>query len=74
MRRTLAASLLALLFLAGSADAATPDRALFAEQSYVSGFREHWKGAFAKQSTIVMGVLLAGAIGIFIITRGRKMK
>jgi len=70
MIRTAFATLLAILLLAGSATAAP----LFAEQSYANGFKEHWKGAFAKQSTIVMGVLLAGAAGIFIITRGKKMK
>ena len=69
MFRTAFAVLLVML-LAGSAAAAPP----FAEQSYVNGFKEHWKGAFAKQSTIVMGVLLAGAVGIFVITRGKKLK
>ncbi len=70
MLRTAFAGLLATLLLAGSAAAAP----VFAEQSYAAGFKEHWKGAFAKQSTIVMGVLLAGAAGIFIITRGKKLK
>ena len=70
MLRNTLATLLTLLLLASPASAAPP----FAEQSYISGFKEHWKGAFAKQSTIVMGVLLAGAVGIFVITRGKKLK
>ncbi len=54
--------LLFVLLLAGPADAA----------SYYNGFVDHWKTSFGKQNTIVVGVLIAGAIGIFVITRGRK--
>ena len=71
MLRNLGLGLFAILLLAGPVAAASVP---IAEQSYVSGFREHWSGAFAKQSTIVMGVLVAGAIGIFIITRGKRLK
>ena len=70
MLRTAFAVVIVLLLLADPVSAGPP----LAEQSYVNGFKEHWKGAFAKQSTIVMGVLLAGAVGIFVITRGKKLK
>ena len=71
MLRTVVLVLVAVLLLAGPAAAAPVS---FAEQSYVNGFKEFWTGAFAKQSTIVIGVLLAGALGIFIITRGKRLK
>lgn len=68
MTRTFAAALICLLLLAGSAEASP-----FA-QSYVDGFIDHWTAAFAKRNTIVVGVLIVGAVGIFIITRGKRMK
>lgn len=66
--RTFAAALVLVLLLAGSAGASP-----FA-QSYADGFVDHWTSAFAKRNTIVVGVLIAGAVGIFIITRGKRMK
>ncbi len=69
MIRIVVIASLMVLALAGPAAAAP-----FAEQSYVNGFVDHWKTAFGKQNTIVVGVLLAGALGIFIITRGKRMK
>ena len=67
MIRNLVFGLLAVFLLAGEATAAP-----FAQQSYFAGFIDHWKTTAGKQNTIVVGVLLAGAAGIFIITRGRK--
>ncbi len=67
MIRNLAFGLLAVLLMAGDATAAP-----FAQQSYFAGFVDHWKTSIGKQNTIVVGVLIAGAAGIFIITRGRK--
>ncbi len=63
------ATALALVFLLASNAVASP----FA-QSYADGFVDHWTAAFAKRNTIVIGVLIAGAVGIFIITRGKRMK
>ena len=62
MIRNLALALSIVLILAGTASAS----------SYYAGFTEHWKTSFGKQNTIVVGVLIAGALGIFVITRGRK--
>ena len=56
--------LLFVLVLASPASAA----------SYYSGFVEHWKTTLGHQSTIAMGVVLAGAVGIFVITRGKRLK
>jgi hypothetical protein len=69
MIRNSIASLLTIAVLAGPVAAAP-----FAEQSYMSGFVDHWKSTIGKQNTIVVGVLFVGALGIFIITRGKKLK
>ncbi len=42
--------------------------------SYSSGFMEHWKQVFSKQSSIVLLALGVGAVGIFIITRAKWKK
>ena len=68
MTRPFATALALVFLLAGSAEASP-----FA-QSYADGFVDHWTSAFAKRNTIVVGVLIAGALGIFIITRGKRMK
>lgn len=41
---------------------------------YWDGFVEFWTEAFRKQNGVVMLVLGAGALSIFIITRGKKLK
>lgn len=69
MIRNSIAALLIMAALAGPATAAP-----FAQQNYLSGFVEHWKSTAGKQNTIVVGVLFVGALGIFIITRGKKLK
>lgn len=69
MIRNCLLGMIALILVAGPAAAAA-----FAEQSYYSGFVDHWKTSFGKQNTIVVGVLLVGALGIFIITRGKRIK
>ena len=42
--------------------------------SYWEGFIEHWSGVFQRQNGIVMGVVLVGALCLFIITRGKWRK
>ena len=69
MIRNCLLGMIALTFVAGPVVAAP-----FAEQSYYTGFIDHWKTSFGKQNTIVVGVLLVGALGIFIITRGKRLK
>ena len=69
MIRNCLLGMIALIFVAGPAVAAP-----FAEQSYYTGFIDHGKTSFGKQNTIVVGVLLVGALGIFIITRGKRLK
>ena len=67
-----------LLVLATSAPAAAADPSgapLFATlREYWRGFVDFWAGAFLKQNGIVMLVLGLGAVGIFIITRGKWKK
>ncbi len=71
MRRTRAflAALLVLPVLASPAAAADLTAATFG--GYWGEFVEHWKGVFQRQNGIVMGVLVLGAIALFIITRGK---
>ena len=45
-----------------------------AGQSYIDGFINHWSNAFNNQSSIVMVALGVGAVGVFIITRGKWKK
>lgn len=72
----LSAALAALFVLtAGPAAAAGP---LFAQKSVVArywdGFKDYWGSSFKNQSAITMIVLGTGAIGLFIITRGKWKK
>ena len=55
-----------------TATIASPTTPLLA--SYWEGFVEHWTGVFKKQNGIVMGILLFGALCLFIITRGKWKK
>lgn len=48
--------------------------ALFAASQYWYNFVEFWTDAFQKQNGVVMIVLAAGALSLFIITRGKKLK
>ncbi|MCZ2341175.1 MAG: hypothetical protein LC104_05185 [Bacteroidales bacterium] len=41
---------------------------------YWDGFVKFWTDAFRKQNGVVLFVLGAGALSIFIITRGKKLK
>ena len=69
-RPFLLAACLVLLFAAPAAAAAgTP---VFAD--YTEGFTEYWTKFFKEQNGVVMGVLLVGAVALFIITRGKWAK
>lgn len=47
---------------------------VFAQSGYWNGFVEHWSNSFAKRNSIVVFVLVIAAVGVFIITRGKKVK
>ena len=47
---------------------------MFAGQSYINGFLEHWSNVFTKQSAVVMLALGVGAVALFIITRAKWKK
>jgi hypothetical protein len=78
MSRSLAFALglLAVLLTTAPAAAAEPAGPLFAGtfREYWRGFVDFWTSAFLKQNGIVMLVLGLGAVGIFIITRGKWKK
>lgn len=46
---------------------------LFAS-SYWAGFLDFWSKWFQNRNSVLFTVLVAGAIAIFIITRGKKLK
>ena len=46
----------------------------FAAGSYWRGFTDYWLGSLKKQNSMVLMVVGAGALGIFIITRGKWRK
>jgi hypothetical protein len=67
--------LLAVLVTTSPASAAETGGPLFGTlREYWRGFVDFWAGAFLKQNGIVMLVLGLGAVGIFIITRGKWKK
>ena len=74
MTRLLA--LLALLATASAATAAGPpaEAAVPFASGYWSGFVDYWMKWIQNRNAILFTVLIAGAIGIFIITRGKKLK
>ncbi len=41
---------------------------------YWDGFLKYWKDTFQKQNGVTMGILLVGALSLFIITRGKWQK
>jgi hypothetical protein len=70
-----AAALLALLMFAPPrATAAPPPAAVFARESYWSGFVDFWTSRIKQQNGIVMVALGVGAVSLFIITRGKWKK
>lgn len=67
--------LLAVLATTSPVSAAESGAPLFGTlREYWRGFVDFWAGAFLKQNGIVMLVLGLGAVGIFIITRGKWKK
>jgi len=62
--------LLALAFFATPASAAQP----LSWGQFWAGFVKFWSGVFGSISGVVGLVLGAGAVGIFIITRGKWLK
>ncbi len=69
-------AVLAVLCVSAMASAAEPvPAALWGDfGTYRRGFVDFWTGAFKKQNGVVMLALGVGAIGIFIITRGKWKK
>lgn len=65
------AALLLLVLLAGPAQAA-PANPPFA--SYWSGFLDFWADWFKNRNAVLFTALIVGALSIFIITRGKKLK
>ena len=77
MKRTLIPFALAVGLLAATAAPVPAAEPLFAKSvvaKYWDGFKEYWGGAFKNQSAVTMIVLGTGALGLFIITRGRWKK
>jgi hypothetical protein len=69
---TFAACLLAALLCTPDASAAVVGASSF--RSYWHNFVDFWTSDFLRQGGIVITVLVCGAIGIFIITRGKWRK
>lgn len=62
------AALFAVLLFAAPAAAATP------LERFWAGFKHFWGGVFGSVGGIVGIVLVAGALALFIITRGKWLK
>ncbi len=73
-RAAAALALLAVLMFAGPAAAADGAGPAAIGSAYWSGFVDYWMGMLRRQDNIVMLVLGLGAVGIFIITRGKWKK
>jgi hypothetical protein len=73
--KTLTRTLTALAVVALSA---SPAFAAYSKPSLVTrywrDFKEYWSGAFENQGAVVMITLAAGAVAMFIITRGKWKK
>ncbi len=66
--------LLVLLLAAPAAVAAPlPCDPPFAN-GYWSGFLDFWVGWFKNRNAVLLTVLIVGAVAIFIITRGKRLK
>jgi hypothetical protein len=78
MKRTLLLLALAVGLVLFTAPPAAAGEPLFAAKSavrkYWDGFKDYWGGAFKSKSAVTMIVLGTGALGLFIITRGKWRK
>lgn len=65
---------LCTLMLLASCDTIQASECFASSNSYWIGFRDYWLSAFRRQNTMVLAVVGLGALGIFIITRGKWRK
>lgn len=72
MTRLLALLLLALL--TSPVAAATPAVEPPFGAGYVTRFLDFWSNWFKNRNAVLFSVLIVGAVAIFIITRGKKLK
>jgi len=72
MIRTL--TVFALILLASPASAAMPVGEPPFAASYVAGFLDFWANWFKNRNAVLFSVLIVGAVAVFIITRGKRLK